>query len=71
VVQFLNNPNPSHHVGFPVRILIHYSEDAPLSTTSNPKSIRALMRTLGSVTRLVIDLRSNDPPLGEAAARLV
>jgi hypothetical protein len=53
VVQFLRNGNSRHRVGFSGSILINHSEDAPLSTTSYPKNIRALMGTRGFVARFL------------------
>jgi DNA-directed RNA polymerase specialized sigma24 family protein len=63
--------SPRYHVAFAGSILINHSEHAPLPKISSPKSIRGVMGTHGSVTRLIIELRSNDPALREAAARLV
>jgi RNA polymerase sigma factor (sigma-70 family) len=63
--------NLKHGVGFHANILIHPSREEPNATPSCPRRVRVLMGTHGSVTRLIIDLRSDEPALREAAARLV
>src|SRR5271154_2375582 len=71
VVQLRKNLNSKQGVGFSVSILIYYIEGRSIKNSSSPKCIRVVMGSHGSVTRLIIDLRSSDPALREAAARLV